>query len=533
MGLTTEEILKLAEMSTSITNTVTDSQQNIKELESLNQFKQWELNATNQANEIEKNLVQEHSDELSEYNASATAIANSLNELELWGLTNDEIKKAFATGITTNTSGFETMAGSYTKLLKDNFTAEIQDASNRTQRIQNIKTAYAQNQSILGILDGIHDEIQQLEHHKVEAGKDLGIKGIFDAVDALDYISKNKNMFYTSTTYTDPNNPNDVITEEMPNYLHRAFTKTMKTDKTYGPIGMVDVTSENLKGHGINPVTMQTYENEASQDTLDAKNSQIAATIQQTTDAKEKIRKMNMDTKSAIVGQIQNEHAASEFTSMKQEFRIKHGLEDLSGDKIAANYLGKNLFYAPGLAEQELHNLVYNQVTQVDNAIRAFAENEGSWFLSSEFTDIKAGAKLPDGTPIVQLFDKNSGQFVGGHNNNPGIYWIGEQGKDGTLIKKSGFGTWYFDDNAFESIFADWDDNKNTQALRTFLEGHALRAKNMQDYATVDPFTLGLGNVNTSQMTQIITEYEKYKKGKLTLEELKARVTLHTNQKQQ
>ena len=55
----------------------------------------------------------------------------------------------------------------------------------------------------------------------------------------------------------------------------------------------------------------------------------------------------------------------------------------------------------------------------------------------------------------------------------------------------------------------------------------------MQDYATVDPFTLGLGNVNTSQMTQIITEYEKYKKGKLTLEELKARVTLHTNQKQQ
>ena len=162
MGLTTEEILKLAEMSTNIANTVTDSQQNIKELESLDKFKQWELNSKNQADEIESNLIQEHAKELAEFNKSTTAVTTALDELHLWGLTNEEINAKIKVGINDTTPGFEKMGGNYQNLLKDNFSSEIEESSNRTQRIQELKQGYNRNQAILAGLDAIRVYIDQL-----------------------------------------------------------------------------------------------------------------------------------------------------------------------------------------------------------------------------------------------------------------------------------------------------------------------------------------------------------------------------------
>ena len=541
MGLTTEEIIKLAEMSTNIANTVTDSQQNVKELESLSQFKQWELNAKTQANEIEKNLVQEHSDELAEFNRSTTAVTTALNELELWGLTTDEIRAKLKEGIDVNTPGFAKMKGNYQNLLKENFTSEIQDASNRTERIKAIKKGYERNQSILKILDEIGDEIDQLEYHKVEAGKGLGIKGVFDAVDALDYISRNKNMFYTSATYTDPNDSTKEITKDMPNYLHRAFTKTMNTDKD---IGMIDMTSANLKSRGINPTTMLPYGAISEEDRIENQNDQIIKKIDNSKDAIETQRRVDMSVKSDIVQQIQNTINGDIYQNMSKEFRIEHGLLDVSKNKISSGYLSTSMFFNEHLALPELHKLINSSALEVDKAIRGLASNEvgGFWRMigtpfgssakSAEFSKIESTKGVSHrGEFLVNLFDKNKGNFLPGHNTSPLLYWAGGQGEDGELIKKALDGSWYFDDAKFESIFIDWDRDEDTKGLRLYLEEHLIKTKQLQDLTLIDPFTPGIGNV--SDLSSFITDALKYKNKEITQAEWLDKIKFHTNTSQQ
>ena len=88
---TTEEMLKIAQYATSIANTVTNTQNNAAELDAL--AKANEFNAIHEAKvkEFDANIIQDYNVQKQEYDNSVTDIVNSVNELELWGATEQDI----------------------------------------------------------------------------------------------------------------------------------------------------------------------------------------------------------------------------------------------------------------------------------------------------------------------------------------------------------------------------------------------------------------------------------------------------------
>ena len=519
MSTSDDDFLKLANIATNMTGTILNAKNNAAELEALHELNNHALNNKLIAEEYEKNLVQEHATELTEYNQSTKDIENAITELRLWNVTDAEIKDKINEQY--KTDGMGNVAKLYTDNLKDTFIYSVEDAANRTERIQNLKKGYAENQKVMSVLDDMMDGIDVLHTHKAKAGNALGVQNVFDSLDAIDYMSKNKGIFFDEVV--DPTDSTKTI--QTPNYLHRAFTMPLKSSEKYGDIGMIDMTSQNLKSRGINPTTLVPYAEERRANEMSNINKDAVANIENTKNLNERNRKIAMSQNSAIISQIQNTQPSSEYSSIDSKFRTELGLIDLSTSKINKGHLAKDMMWMENISERELHKLINAQMTEVDKAIRGFAANESGGFLffgsdiSSQYTDAEK-----------EFLTGEQGKFTPGHNINPALYWIGEQGKNGKFVKKNVIGEWYFDDAEFEATFPDWNRNKKHMDLKTYLKGHAVRTKQMQDFALIDPFT------NTQTMTEkdfatFVSDAIKYKNGEYTSEEWKERIKFHTNQK--
>tara|TARA_R100000808_G_C2153227_1_gene163273 strand:- start:4372 stop:5940 length:1569 start_codon:yes stop_codon:yes gene_type:complete len=369
--------------------------------------------------QLSKNLDREYSQEqqlvMNEYTQGLKDIHQSLYKLNLYGLTETELKNNISSDGKHTTKDAEALMEDYNVELKNGYFYQANDLNDKYDYFDTVRKASEKNREIMGVLNNMTGEIDKLPNYYAKAGTEQGIKNVVDIMDLEAMIDNPEYRNVFKKEVDDPLNEGKKIWVD--NYLATAFKTPQGKDAKIGRYGSkIEYTNQELMARGIDPGTYL-----PTDDANIAKFNEI---------------KLDETAQNNLYKQRIGNYNTSDYNLVAERVR-KKGYSDISGLKIQSfKEMGYNLE-----KNQQQKWALYDKLGKNIQVMTSHASDH--WW----------------DKPLMNEWQKNSDQWYGDDyssvNRDPVEFWIGKKGKEGALIKNTNknkegdpIGKWYVDEAA-------------------------------------------------------------------------------------
>tara|TARA_R100001163_G_C5067070_1_gene205928 strand:- start:2610 stop:4013 length:1404 start_codon:yes stop_codon:yes gene_type:complete len=181
-----------------------------------------------------------------QYDNSKKNIMSSLNQLNMWGITDDVVQRKVKSHL--KTSGYERFKNLNLDDLNDDLAFEFKTANDSRNTYANMIKAGNHNKKVQSVLDGMLAQInQEIPRHLDKVKKEGGVTKLAkDLGDVDDYIEAHPNTFQETVPVYDEFGNDTGETQQVDNFLGTAFRRPEQwiNGKKYGFINQAQILEE-------------------------------------------------------------------------------------------------------------------------------------------------------------------------------------------------------------------------------------------------------------------------------------------------
>lgn len=246
MSNTTRDTLQLFNILNETLNSFQKNRMMEDEMENFQKKQNYLAKMKADAKEVERMQAINANNATNQYNNSKKNIVQSLNELNMWGITDDVVQRKVKGHL--KTSGYERFKNLNLDDLNDDLAFEFKTANDSRNTYANMIKAGEHNKKVQSVLDGMLAQInQQIPEHLERVGTEGGVTKLAkDLGDVDEYIEKHPNTFQETVPVYDEFGNDTGETQQVDNYLATAFRRPEQwiNGKKYGFINQAQILEE-------------------------------------------------------------------------------------------------------------------------------------------------------------------------------------------------------------------------------------------------------------------------------------------------